>query len=46
VVVYAFRQIKRREVNFSAYDLELTIIIFVLKNIKALFIWDSRTNLY
>jgi hypothetical protein len=31
------RQIKRREVNFSAHDLELTTIAFALKNIKALF---------
>jgi hypothetical protein len=42
VVVYAFRQIKRREVNFLAHDLELTTIVFAFKKYKGIIYMELK----
>ena len=42
MVVYAFRQIKRREVNVLAHDLELTIIVFAFKKYKGIIYMELK----
>ena len=32
VIAYAFRQLRKHEVNYPTHDLELAVVIFALKN--------------
>lgn len=46
VVVYASRQLKMHEKNYSTYDLELGAVVFALKSIETLSLWGKILDFY
>ncbi|GJX80956.1 putative reverse transcriptase domain-containing protein [Tanacetum coccineum] len=42
VIVYASRQLKIHEKNYTTHDLELGAVVFALKILETLSLWDEK----
>ena len=45
VIAYVFRQLSKHEVNYPTHDLELTAVIFVLKNWRH-YLYGKKCEVY
>ena len=45
VIAYASRQLKKHEINYLTYDLELAMVVFALK-IWRLPVWRNMSDIY
>ncbi|GKF88153.1 putative reverse transcriptase domain-containing protein [Tanacetum coccineum] len=41
VIAYASRQLNIHEKNYTTHDLELGVVVFVLKNLEILYVWNQ-----
>ncbi|GJU01418.1 putative reverse transcriptase domain-containing protein [Tanacetum coccineum] len=46
VIAYASRQLKIHENNYTTHDLELSAVVFALKNLETLYLWDGQLSSY
>nr|GFB95962.1 putative reverse transcriptase domain-containing protein [Tanacetum cinerariifolium] len=46
VIAYASRQLKTHENNYTTHDLELGAVVFALKNLETLSLWDEKCYLH